>query len=167
MFGIAKRSLTPAEESFIEHRNAGAGRDGVEAVGDGRLARALQWMLLEFSRHDELARRIDIGELAAAAVGTAVCEDNRDAPLTADTQVRLPSRLAVVIGVSPPALDLVRSERRKTRSGGAITSVAMIVPPPPSATARGTLHFDAVGILKSVFDWVVILFPQRRVLVNV
>jgi hypothetical protein len=36
--------------------------------------------------------------------------------------------------------------------GGAATSaVATIVPPPPSATARGALHFEAVGILKSVF----------------
>src|SRR5271163_1752680 len=89
--------LASADEPFVAHRHAGAGRDGVEAVRDCRLARAKQRMLLEFSRHDEFARRIDLGELAAAAIGTAVCEDNGDAPLTANTQVRLPFRLAVVI----------------------------------------------------------------------
>jgi hypothetical protein len=35
----------------------------------------------------------------------------------------------------------------------ATSAVAMIVPPPPSATARGARHFEAVGILKSVVIW--------------
>src|SRR5258708_36486397 len=113
MLSVPVTRLASADEPFVAHRHAGAGWDGVEAVGDGRLSRALQWMLLEFSRHDKLARRIDLGEFAAPAVGTAVCEDDDDAPLTAYAQVRLPLRPAVEVGVSPPAIDLVRSERSK------------------------------------------------------
>src|SRR5258708_38567858 len=70
-------------------------------------------MLPDFWRHESLAGGFDLGEFAAPAVGTAVCEDDDDAPLTAYAQVRLPLRLAVEVGVSPPAFDLVRSERSK------------------------------------------------------
>jgi hypothetical protein len=45
--------------------------------------------------------------------------------------------IGVEVGVSPPALDLLRGERAEDALGRAATSaVVMIVPAPPSATAQ-------------------------------
>src|SRR6266849_9991411 len=74
-------------------------------------------MLLELPRHDDLARCIDLGELAAAVVDASICKDNGDAPLTADAEVRGPFRLAVEVGVSPPPLDLVSGQRAEDAFG--------------------------------------------------
>ena len=64
MFPVPAGRLTPTNETFVAHRDTRAGRNGVKTVSDRRLARAQQRMLLEFPRHDELARRINLGKLA-------------------------------------------------------------------------------------------------------
>src|SRR5450631_520842 len=111
MFRVAVGRLAPADEAFVAHGQARAGRGGIEAVSDGRLARAQQRMLLKLARHDELARRIDLGELAVAAVGGTVWKADDHTPLAANAEVGGPVSLAVEIGGSPPALDLVGGER--------------------------------------------------------
>src|SRR5450755_3895520 len=68
-------------------------------------------MLLKLARHDELARRIDLGELAVAAVGGTVWKADDHTPLAANAEVGGPVRLAVETGGSPPAPDLVGGER--------------------------------------------------------
>jgi hypothetical protein len=39
-------------------------------------------------RHHDFARRIELGELSAAAVGVAICETDHYARLAADTEIR-------------------------------------------------------------------------------
>jgi hypothetical protein len=64
-----------------------------------------------------------------------------------DQSICGPLRHAVEVGMSPPALDFVRSERSEDALGRRTTSaVAMIVPPPPSAMARGARHFAGQGV---------------------
>src|SRR5437868_6061822 len=68
-------------------------------------------MLLEFARHDDLVRRIERSELPAAAIGGPVAKAYNHAPLAADPEVSGPVRLAIVLGMAPPALHLVSGER--------------------------------------------------------
>src|SRR5260370_36067111 len=65
----------------------------------------------------DLPRRVDLRELTTSAVRAAICKPNGDAPLAANAEVCAPPRLTVVVGVSPPALDLVRGEGAKNALG--------------------------------------------------
>lgn len=80
---------------------------GFETIGNRCFARTLQGVFLELPRHYQLVWRVDLGKLTAASICATVFEPNDDAPPHADTQVRLPVVLAVVVGVAPPAFDLV------------------------------------------------------------
>jgi hypothetical protein len=117
MFGIPISRLTPTNEAFVAHGHARSLRDGLEAVSDRRLARALEGVLIELSRHDQLSRGIDLGKLATAAISGAVGKVNGHTPLAADAEVCFPVLLAIKIRVAPPAFDLVRRKCLKDALG--------------------------------------------------
>src|SRR5579875_418482 len=110
VFRVSEGCLAAADEAFIAHCHTRPGCDGIEAVSDRCLARSKQRMFLEFPRHYDLARRINLSELAAASVGAAICKTNRYSPFAADAEVRFPSFLTVKVRMSPPTLDLICSE---------------------------------------------------------
>src|SRR5262245_24551321 len=107
MLRVPVGRLAPADEAFVANRHACAGSGRVEAIRDRRFPRTKERMLLEPPRHDDLARRIDLSELAAAAVGRPVRRTNRDAPLAANLEVRLPVCLTIEVGMSPPSFNFI------------------------------------------------------------
>src|SRR5258708_12065657 len=76
VFSVSVGCLAPAEEAFVAHSHARATCDGIEAVRDGRLPRALQRMLFELPRHPKLAPQIHLAQLATPDAAPTAPQDN-------------------------------------------------------------------------------------------
>jgi len=101
--------------------------------------------------HHELVGEAELAELPPGTNLRAVNQIDGHAPRTADAHVGFPILLVVLPGhFHQCSTSLVASALKALSGGPATSATAMIVPPAPSATARGT-RFDLPGAHKSGF----------------